>query len=499
MTGNEFHTPRERPATLVVAGVVALAVFLFFGMTSSEKIFLHATVIMMFVACFGPAWFQWYRGKVDFFEPVHVIGLIYFAFFGLGALLVVDDPRIAYDKHLVDYIPRAASYCLIGYVFFLIGYYAFWRSNSGARKWEEVPVGGLGFLGVPALIGAAGALGAAEKYRSHFHGLALSAPMNVLAQLVPLFMFAWGVGWVLVLSKTANRKQRIAFFGMLLPVAAMISLARLNDKSLAVTLVGVPLIAYWYTRRKLPWKTLTALLLVVILVVFPLANTFRNFDPRLPFETRVSLTADTVTNWDAEDYQRQSIVTVKKRFSMINSVAVVVRDVPRWVPYEKGKQLLMAPLIILVPRVLWPGKPTVTLGREFGETFRVVSVLDERTNIGATVPGELYWNFDLPGIVFGMLLWGLFARWVYRRWGASATPDPVGKAIHIVLLIQFAHLGGGLVAGVGGIAKTLAILTVYRWFARRWGLLELRPVAPPEVAAARKPRASGVRVAAAKL
>ena len=247
----------------------------------------------------------------------------------------------------------------------------------------------------------------------------------------------------------------------------------LTDKSGAFALVAVPITAVWYTRGKLPWKRLAVLVLVLVFAIFPFFNTFRFIDPRLDTMTRAEMTSGIISNWDAETYLKASTTAVKRRLAMINSVAIVVRDTPRWVPYENGRTIFLPSLAFFVPRIIWPDKPLFNLGREFGRTFRMTAAIDDKTSIAATVPGELYWNFDLPGILVGMAIWGMAIRFCYRRYGAGKPLDPVRKATHIVLLIQFIHFGGGL-AGQGVLViRTLILIEVFRWFARRTGLVRV--------------------------
>jgi hypothetical protein len=183
------------------------------------------------------------------------------------------------------------------------------------------------------------------------------------------------------------------------------------------------------------------------------------------------MTTRIILNWDADTYLKQSMISFKRRLSLISSVAVVVRDTPRWVPYAEGRTLFLPAFAYFVPRVIWPDKPSFTLGREFGETFRVIHILDEKSSIAATVPGELYWNFDLPGIIVGMAVWGGVLRWFYRRYGEGDGVDPIRRAVHIVLLIQFAHFGGGLAAQSVMVLRTLLLIEGYRWLARQAGMI----------------------------
>jgi hypothetical protein len=85
----------------------------------------------------------------------------------------------------------------------------------------------------------------------------------------------------------------------------------------------------------------------------------------------------------------------------------------------------------------------------------------------------LYWNFDLPGILIGMAVFGAVLRLFYRRYGEGKRLDPVRRATHIVLLIQFIHFGGGLAGHSVMVLRTLILIEAYRWFSRRVGLLRI--------------------------
>jgi hypothetical protein len=305
--------------------------------------------------------------------------------------------------------------------------------------------------------------------------LSLPEVYSALGQLTPLWNFAWALCWLLFFAGFGTRRQRwllvLPFTGGTLLILA----SALTDKSLAMTQIVVPLLALWYAQKKLPWKTLCALLLVLVFVIFPVFNTIRNFDARLPLGTRVAMTMRVIQSWDTHTYLDHSTTDTKGRLSLVNSVAVVVRDVPRWVPYAEGRTLFGPAIALFVPRALWPDKPKHVLGREFGETFRVLHILDDASSIAATVPGELYWNFDLPGILVGMAMWGAALRFLYRRYGEARGIAPIRRAIHIVLLIQFVHFGGGLAAQSVMIARTLILIEAYLWFARRLGIVHLQP------------------------
>jgi hypothetical protein len=274
------------------------------------------------------------------------------------------------------------------------------------------------------------------------------------------------------MSGRATTGQRRIFWLALVPGTAIFLGLSLDDKSLAMTLVGVPVMTLWYVKRRLPWISLLALVLALVFIVFPFYNTFRNLDPHLSRSRRVDLTFDVVGSWDRHEYLEQSVGKVKERLSVVNSVAVVIRDTEKgWVPYANGDTLFMPAMVFFIPRAVWRDKPIFRMGREFGETFRVVHILDPDTNIAATVPGELYWNFGLAGIVVGMGLWGAVLRGLYRRYGEAMAADPLRLAIHMMLLIQFVHFGGGLAAEGVTVLRTIVLIEGFCWVSRRLGLL----------------------------
>jgi len=434
---------------------------------------VYATTALM-TACVGlPAFHRWQQRTFDAFDTFFVVGSLNVVGFGLGAIWTVNDPALSFDKYVVPFVPLASFYALLGVAAMGVGYHIVGGRQQKAPAYEDVTTSTL-FL---VLVGGTGMLGMLAATEIAWLPREAGVLVRTIGQLGPLFLFAWALIWLIYFSGQATAGQRRALFMMFLPGFALIAANSLNDKSMLMSLAGIPVIARWYTRRHLPWKSLLVLLLILIFVVFPVVNTYRLFDPHMSEEARAEGTLDTLTSWDRTSYIDHSIGSFQSRLAAVNMLAAVVRDVPRWVPYAKGKTIIdLLPLFI--PRVFWPDKPVFRMGRTFGETFRVVGALDEETNVAVTVPGELYWNFSWPGIVVGMMLLGMLMRWLYRRY-AEAAPGataPVRRAIHIVVLISFVHLGGGLAVEIMGILRLLLLLEILRWSSRYLGLLRRVPV-----------------------
>lgn len=448
---------------IVVGSLIAMAPLF-------EHVTLYAIVAALGAMLIIPAWRDYNNGTLDYFEPVHVIGVAYFAFFGLGSIWTVHYPElVAYDRYVPPFIPQAAFYATLGYAAMLIGYYAPWRRTLKPRRYIE-QMNGAAFVFLFGAVGLAGYFGmttssALVNLRGQF-----SVVVSSLGQLAPLFLVAWGIAWQMFFARRMTRGLRITHYGLLIPGAIAIVYLTVSSKLITMSLVGIPIIAYWYVRRRVRWDVLIALVLILIFVIFPFYNTIRLIDPYLDKRERLSLTYETVNQWSSERYLDRSVRLFMYRLAEVNSLAVVIRDVPRWVPYSRGETLI-SPLVFFIPRVLWPDKPKFLIGREFGVRFRLVGILDKRTSIAATVPGELYWNFDLPGILVGMFVFGIMMRFIYRRYRERPGFDPVPTAIMMFVLIEMMMTVGGHVAMAVTTCRTLILIEALRWLARHYGLL----------------------------
>jgi len=465
----------HRPHSLRMA-VVCVAGALLAGLAFTlENTFVHLTSVAMAAGVGVPIWYRWFQGRLDWFEPIHVVGTINFVFFGLASIWLIHDPlNVAYDKHLVAYVPRAAFYCLLGQWAMLIAYFGPWHPDIEANEREiEWPTGYL-FLGGIGAVGFLGHFASAMVERSSHLASRLATGMSPIAQLAPLFLFAWGLGWLLYYSGRSTRVQRLILFGALSPCAAMVCYMTVSDKSIIMTMIGIPIIARWYCLRRVPWTVLIVLLLVLVFVVFPLYNTFRWSDPHASNAARLETTYQTVQSWGTDQYLRFSLDAFKYRMALINSVAVVVRDTGRWVPFARGRTIFMPTMTYLVPRYLWPDKPIAEPGREFGRLFRVTNYWSRDTYVASTIPGELYWNFHVPGVVIGMALYGYLIRWLYGRFGGPRRVDPVRHATHILILVMLAHTGSSIAGDGVVLVRLLVMLLLIRWLGRRFEMLAHR-------------------------
>lgn len=89
---------------------------------------------------------------------------------------------------------------------------------------------------------------------------------------------------------------------------------------------------------------------------------------------------------------------------------LVLDEVPENIDYQYGKTFLHS-LYVFAPRIIFPSKPDVpSVGGWFAQkTFPHLRA----GGFGITLPGELYLNFGMIGIIFGMFIYGMSCKIFY--------------------------------------------------------------------------------------
>jgi hypothetical protein len=151
------------------------------------------------------------------------------------------------------------------------------------------------------------------------------------------------------------------------------------------------------------------------------------------------------------------------RFDGLGVASVIVRDCPARVPFQGGWSIAQI-FITYVPRIVWKDKPLLTTGQWVTDNFGSGPGISSAT--GSTWIGELWFNFGWPGIVFGMLLVGVYFRVLHEM---LFKPDAVMPAQLMAVIAMFAippSLGGALIAPVNGVVVTAVPIVFTHWIVR---------------------------------
>jgi hypothetical protein len=126
---------------------------------------------------------------------------------------------------------------------------------------------------------------------------------------------------------------------------------------------------------------------------------------------------DVGTALTLEDKIGENLARTMLEFDQVDVFAFLVQTDGTIVPHLWGESYLGL-FIQLVPRLLWEDKPW-PYDVDIGWALQGV-----RTAIPPSMVGELHVNFDIPGIIIGMFLMGLFLRKLYEFTVAPAAGGP---------------------------------------------------------------------------
>lgn len=95
----------------------------------------------------------------------------------------------------------------------------------------------------------------------------------------------------------------------------------------------------------------------------------------------------------------------------------------------------------LIPRVIWRDKPVVSQGAWFAVYLGFAESESTATSVwGITAPGELYWNFGIPGLVVGMLLIGALLGSLWNLAGADPRHKPVRMLLYTIVMLNMVNM-----------------------------------------------------------
>ncbi len=238
-----------------------------------------------------------------------------------------------------------------------------------------------------------------------------ASTVNFLSQLS---MLGIGIMYILQLRGHLGLGGKAVLWGLFLPLVFLI---RLSTGSLAqILLIFIFLIlASWHFKRKIPWKKMTAGLLL-FLFFFNARNEYRYLTWGGQYEhenpLRKSLIFMKLAFAGVEPYGKE-YAAISARTSLVLPFAYVVELTPERIPYWMGKTYLTL-LWMPLPRLLFPWKPEKTLGQQFGHRYGLLAPSDTTTSFNFPQLIEMYANFGAFGVIAGMFIMGMIYRAIYE-------------------------------------------------------------------------------------
>jgi len=146
------------------------------------------------------------------------------------------------------------------------------------------------------------------------------------------------------------------------------------------------------------------------------------------------------------DYMQAGLQKTVIRLDGIGVASVIIRDTPTVSPFQNGRTLVLF-FYSFVPRLFWPGKPSITIGQWITDTYGPGPQI--HSNTGPTFIGDLYLNFGLWGVLLGMAFFGFVLR-LFQAYFLGARPTAPG-------LLAAAIVVSGIITRIEGtLAQTLS-------------------------------------------
>ncbi len=405
------------------------------------------------------------RHFFDIFELGNSVILYYLMIFFLAPLLVflgVSTPMLG--DYSFDY--RAPLYLLIGLLFFVIGYFSKLFSFI-IRKAPNIFRSEWNFKRVPWIFGAMFLAGLFAKLVKFLAGGYFFSDKDIAFIKGPFYSAIGFLGWFsyialaiafisyYALKRIGDERYKIWRFvawGTL--VFELIYAFPTCMKMNVLFPVMLFLVIRWYMEK----KSLSLVIfagLVIVLILFPLANVCRS-----PQVLQRHFVVDESTG-KINAFQAANFVT-KNFVGRMNQYYVFTQTLEAQETFLYGKPFLKFFVSLGPPRFIWKDKPIITPdGNEFGRRIGVLNPDDFETSVGATVVGDLYMNFGLLGIIFGMLLMGVLFRIFFEYLIKGTNHSFSGILIYSIAWVRLMKGMENTIAPVyAGLVKIVIVLIV---------------------------------------
>ena len=449
--------------------------------TNEEVLYSFLLLLLPWVSFL--VWRKQNRASLPVFA---MVGFVYWWYFAIGLFWLERALRLGHGIVAVENVTGALWLALVGVVCLGAGMNIHLPLLTPARQLElyDHPTSWI-YVRWVLLVGTLGSLASGSE---NFLGPDGRHIMEILLSTVPT------VALLLLFRRCLEQKEskldRALLWGYF-PIRLVGGLA--SGWLGSVLIVGLICGAmYFVVRRKVPW-TLVAMSTAAVLFLQVGKSEFRQ--AYWNGETDGG-TVEKATYWlnqsaskwsgafdgeggsdSSRDLSNQSL----QRTSLLPQVAHVLELPPTTVPFQMG-QTYSYMAITLIPRMLWPDKPSVNdANRYYQVAFGLTSMKDvDSVNIGVGCLAEAYINFGWYGVIGIMFGIGMILR-IYEQAFLSNTSSKLFLALGVALLPGILGIESQMSAYLGGVVQHILLtifvfLPVLRRGAKGASASQLRPV-----------------------
>ncbi len=239
---------------------------------------------------------------------------------------------------------------------------------------------------------------------------------------------------------------------ILMEIAYWLPSGRKEPLILAVVL---PVLIRYLRTKQLPSKKFTLAFIGLVIMMFPAVYFYRVTAEQSGgiYSIADVIAAITGAASDSSRFGKGGWDIIFGRFSLLEPMAACIRILNDqiWEPFY-GLSYFQG-LLGFVPRFLWPGKPDLHYGNDFGYYAGYLSEGDTVTSISVTFFGESYLNLGYFGLI-PLLFIGFLFGYIYRKTFASKHIE-TWLLLYTVLIPTILYVGGTFALYFGGLIKLL--------------------------------------------
>jgi hypothetical protein len=424
-TSTKFKLPEERKILKTSFYSQITPYFILFGVifiiiilnkvaraepTLLERILASSIIFISFIPIF--IYFT-QRGLHILFLPI--FSTIYSAYYAIPIFLLHEYNARPWFPILSHTCVEKALFCaLLGLIVILISYYMI--ANFVAKK---VPKINISLDTRKATIGAIllYTFGTFIKYG----GAILPIPVQfgaVIDFIASLSLFGIGILFVFQLQGRLHIIGKILLWGMFLPLELIIILGKSELLAQSFIMVLFIFMIYCTFRRKIPWFAVISIVVIATSFVGirkDVVKTIRQIpQPMNVFKKGVLFLHIGYENLKGRRRTySQTIDIMVRRLAFIMTFGHVISLTPKEIPYWRGKTYQTI-IWSIIPRIIFPYKPTKELGQSFGHRYGLLDIEDTTTSYNFPQLIEMYANFGIAGIIIGMFILGIIYRLIYE-------------------------------------------------------------------------------------
>lgn len=266
-----------------------------------------------------------------------------------------------------------------------------------ARAASVAATGKLGYVGEPA-----SALGTATGYDQIFSDVSLFCPLAICAAAFQVY-------------SERLRGQRVTLV-ILFGIEVAFGAASGGKQSFVVAVLAV-VIPMSAARYRPPKFAVVAGILIFLVIVIPFNQAYRQSLRSGSGIVSVSQAIDRAPEILRQTFTSQSLIDILpsstayllQRTQEIEGPAIILQRTPGQIPYTSPTKLIEAPLVEMVPRAIWAGKPVLDPGYQFSQQYYGIPASTPTASSISPI-GDLYRHGGWLPVITGMFLFGCGVR-----------------------------------------------------------------------------------------